>query len=250
MVLDIIKSWYAKIDELCSPVQANSIRDTLMYNTLNVRQIILGSKVEEIADSVVQEVLGFEVLPKEVTYTKKNGKKKVGKADHVWRTTNEDVYVVEQKLRDNHDNTKKDGQVADFNAKVKAFRDLYPNKNVVGVFWFVDDTVKVSRKTLQKTLIENSTVRYGCEIFHDIDDGCLAFEKILNEIENRRNDDLVINFDTDPDLYFNDLVLSTDDNVFLEKFMTNEKVKKYVLPVISPEGIFSEKVKYYLGMII
>ncbi len=251
IVLDMLKIWYNHLDELCSPWQANSIRNTLEYCILNVRQIRLGKRSEAAIDKIVSEELGFEVLNNEVYY-KKNGEKtaKPRKVDHVWRIKEGIIYVVEQKLKDNHDNTKKDGQVSDFNAKVCAVRERYPDETVIGVFWYLDDTEKPSKRTLKGKLVEKCMVRYGEEIFNAVENGTVAFGKIVKWFEENRYEDLNINFDKDPDFYFKNLILAVDDNnKFLMKFMNHPKVRKYILPVISPEGNFSDMVKRYIGMI-
>ena len=250
-VLRMLGLWFKKLDELSSKIQANSIYDTLHYCICNSRQISLGKRSEAAIDDIVSSHLGFEVLNTEVWYAKKgeNAPHK-RRADHVWRVKKGVIYVIEQKLKDNHDNTKKDGQEGDFNAKVKTKRNEYPNERVQGIFWFVDDSEKPSERTLGEKLLDDCSVRYGSDIFSGIEGGDAAFSAILNWFDENRHKDLNINFDKDPEFYFNDILLSIDEKKkgFLMKFMGNEKVRKYILPVISPEGKFTNMVEHYFGM--
>lgn len=50
------------------------------------------------------------------------------------------IYLIEQKIRDDHDSTKKNGQVKNFENKITALRAIYPNALIRGYEWFIDDS--------------------------------------------------------------------------------------------------------------
>lgn len=52
------------------------------------------------------------------------------------------IYLIEQKIRDDHDSTKKNGQVENFEHKISALRTIYPNALIRGYEWFIDDSFK------------------------------------------------------------------------------------------------------------
>jgi hypothetical protein len=52
------------------------------------------------------------------------------------------IYLIEQKIRDDHDSTKKNGQVENFEHKISALRAIYPNALIRGYEWFIDDSFK------------------------------------------------------------------------------------------------------------
>ena len=52
------------------------------------------------------------------------------------------IYLIEQKIRDDHDSTKKNGQVENFEHKISALRATYPNALIRGYEWFIDDSFK------------------------------------------------------------------------------------------------------------
>lgn len=52
------------------------------------------------------------------------------------------IYLIEQKIRDDHDSSKKDGQVQNFERKINTLRSIYPNAQIRGYEWFIDDSFK------------------------------------------------------------------------------------------------------------
>lgn len=48
------------------------------------------------------------------------------------------IYLIEQKVRDDHDSTKKSGQINNlFSAKSKHWKTIYPNSEIVSSMWTV-----------------------------------------------------------------------------------------------------------------
>lgn len=61
--------------------------------------------------------------------------------DQCFRNNNV-IYVVEQKLRDDHDSSKIRGQVLNFEKKLSTLQSNYPNERIEGVMYFIDPDLK------------------------------------------------------------------------------------------------------------
>jgi hypothetical protein len=58
------------------------------------------------------------------------------------------VLLVEQKMRDDHDSSKREGQFANFKLKIEAVRERYEDSNLHAVMYFVDPNQKKKPKLL------------------------------------------------------------------------------------------------------
>jgi len=73
------------------------------------------------------------------------------------------IYFVEQKVRDDHDSTKKRGQVANFEAKLEVLYDRYKD-NLVAIIYFIDpDLIKNKNYYVQE--IQRLSSFYGIKIY-------------------------------------------------------------------------------------
>lgn len=82
--------------------------------------------------------------------------------------TNSTVYVGEIKIRDNHDSTKKRGQIENLKSKTKAAALLYRDKKIVPLIFFIDPFEKKNYKYYINQLIKDfkeSYVLFGDELF-------------------------------------------------------------------------------------
>lgn len=82
------------------------------------------------------------------------------------------IYFVEQKVRDDHDSTKKRGQIQNFEKKLNEMINKYGEKNLVGFFYFIDPELKKNRKyydaelkRMSKAYGVNLNLNYGDELF-------------------------------------------------------------------------------------
>lgn len=50
---------------------------------------------------------------------------------------NNKVYFIEQKIRDDHDSTKKRGQIENFEKKLNEMISKYGERNLVGISYFI-----------------------------------------------------------------------------------------------------------------
>ena len=124
---------------------------------------------------------------------------------------NEKVCLIEQKIRDDHDSTKKRGQYDNFSRKYTALMEKYPGHEIIAVMWFIDDSLKKNRKyyieraEAESLLGVDIHILYGGELFSGIFArpdvwGELCMHLSRNKSE-RSNEILTVpDFDTSPEI--------------------------------------------------
>jgi len=108
----------------------------ILQHLLQSHEIRFGDALEELIEEILKN-LGYSILPKSITSA--NGEQL--SLDQFF-TDGKDYYFIEQKIRDDHDSTKKRGQIANFETKLEELFKRYKNK-LIGIMYFVDpDLVK------------------------------------------------------------------------------------------------------------
>ena len=85
----------------------------ILQHLLQSYEIRFGDAFEELIEEILKD-LGYEILPKNITTA--NGERL--SLDQFF-TDGRTYYFIEQKIRDDHDSSKKRGQVANFKAKLE-----------------------------------------------------------------------------------------------------------------------------------
>lgn len=130
-----------------------------MQNITQSREISFGDFLEDI----ITKYLGlfYENLPKHVQY---NNERMV--FDQLFIYENK-IYMIEQKIRDDHDSTKKHGQFSNFLKKVKYLNETYPNYSVSASMWFMDNNLTKNQNYYLKQLKEiNKDVKAELNLFY------------------------------------------------------------------------------------
>ncbi|HDD43696.1 MAG TPA: restriction endonuclease [Candidatus Desulfofervidus auxilii] len=108
----------------------------ILQHLLQSHEIRFGDALEELIEEILKD-LGYSILPKSIT----TGNGEQLSLDQFF-TDGENYYFIEQKIRDDHDSTKKRGQIANFEAKLEELFKTYKNK-LIGIMYFIDpDLVK------------------------------------------------------------------------------------------------------------
>jgi len=108
----------------------------ILQHLLQSHEIRFGDALEELIEEILKD-LGFSILQKKITTA--NGEE-LSLDQHF--TDGKNYYFIEQKIRDDHDSTKKRGQIANFEAKLEELFKKYKN-NLIGIMYFIDpDFVK------------------------------------------------------------------------------------------------------------
>lgn len=194
----------------------------ILQNLLQSHEIRMGDALEEILRKIIEE-LGFKILSRYIE--DENGQKLI--IDQYF-TDGSKYYFIEQKIRDDHDSTKKRGQISNFKTKLEI---LYRNhrKNLIGIMYFIDPDLTKNKNyyldeiSKMKNLYDiDINLFYGKELFEYFNIGDL-WNNILEWLKKWKEiipDIPDINFDSDPQKSFEDLK-DTDINIW-KKIIDNE----------------------------
>ncbi|MCY4162114.1 MAG: hypothetical protein OXE77_09660 [Flavobacteriaceae bacterium] len=161
--------------------------------------------------------------------------------DQLFKYKNRTVFI-EQKMRDNHDSTKKVGQFQNFEKKINILLDLGCN-NISSYFYFIDDSFKKHKKYYAneiKSLCGHYGVDvclcYGNELFNKEGLDYIWKEDIINFLCQWKEDlsELPeLNFDLKPQETFEEI---KDLSHFVwRKLLNNEDLIKVIFPIIFPQ---------------
>lgn len=211
-------------------------RAKLLQNILQSQEIRMGDALEEIVRGYLEEG-GCELLDGGVVI---EGEEK--NIDLHFRKGG-DVFVIEQKIRDDHDSTKKKGQFRDLSSKLEyAVSQNGAGKTRGGVF-FVDPSLNKNRNyysaELEALARKHNGLRarlwYGEEFFADILGGDGVWDEMLSHLRRwKENIPLFpeVNFDATAEKSFGE-IKDISPSVFL-KIFKNDSVRDEILPVIFP----------------
>lgn len=129
----------------------------VLQNLLQSHEIRFGDAFEKAIEAYATE-FGYELLPKKFT----NGDGDDLNLDQCFSFEGK-VYFAEQKVRDDHDSTKKRGQIQNFEKKLNEMISKYGEVNLVGIFYFIDPEQKKNRNYYQVE-IEKMSRDYGVEL--------------------------------------------------------------------------------------
>lgn len=129
----------------------------ILQNLLQSHEIRFGDAFETLIEKYLRE-FGFEILEKRFV----NSDDDELNLDQCFKD-GDTVSFVEQKIRDDHDSTKKRGQIANFEKKLSEMVDKYDERNLVGIFYFIDPDLQ-KNKNYYKTELEKMARDYGVEL--------------------------------------------------------------------------------------
>ena len=137
----------------------------ILQNLLQSHEIRFGDAFEILIEKYLK-ILDYSIIEKRFAvnnevlnvdqFFEKNGKR----------------YFVEQKVRDDHDSTKKRGQLQNFEKKLNVIIEKYGEENLVGIFYFIDPELKKNKNYYYTELARMESaygvtlhLHYGGEIF-------------------------------------------------------------------------------------
>lgn len=209
----------------------------ILQNLLQSHEIRFGDAFEEVIEKYFID-LGYEILEKKLI----NSNSEALNLDQCFKCKSK-VYFVEQKIRDDHDSTKKRGQIENFKKKLSEMINKYNKESIIGVFYFVDPDRTKNKKYYQLELVKmtqdyNTELHlfYGGELFEFLGHKDVWHE-ILGHLEQWKKElpDLPeTNFDIHAENSFEeikDLPPRVYRKIFQEDVMFNE-----IILAIFPEG--------------
>jgi Holliday junction resolvase-like predicted endonuclease len=208
----------------------------ILQNLLQSHEIRFGDAFEHAIEAYLR-LKGCEILQKK--YTIANGD--TLDIDQCFKNGNK-VYFIEQKVRDDHDSTKKRGQIDNFEKKLDLMLSKYPENELVGIFYFIDHDFGKNKNFYTDELAKMAT-DYGVEtqIFY----GKLLFDylgytdiwvEILDYLKQWREEipDLPeINFD----LYANNTFEEVKNikPLYFRKLLENEEIFNEIVLTLFPQ---------------
>ncbi len=184
----------------------SNAKTKLIQNVTQSREIKFGDFMEEIVTEYIEK-MGYINLNKSIgTDAEGNALS----ADQVFRKQ-DTVYLIEQKIRDDHDSTKKRGQYENFRKKYTLLRSKYPDCNINATMWFIDDSLVKNKNyylgeaRAERTPNVEKNIFYGGDLFSElfgrIDVWTEICSYLLKNKQERSNDILNIpDFDTSDEI--------------------------------------------------
>jgi len=246
----LLKSIAETPDRFIGLFRPTKPKTKLIQNLTQSHEIKFGDALEEIFTQYFQ-LTGYSLLPKRIITANQDALN----IDQLF-SLNNIVFMIEQKVRDDHDSTKKRGQFQNFENKYYEVLRSYPNKIVKPIMWFVDGSL-VKNKNYYVDEMRRMNMDYDC--FAKLCYGAELFdEQIINHInieiwnetllhlrewKNSLPDMPEINFDINSAAVF-DEIKDLSPSIF-RKLFANEEIKAQILPILFPNGETLSRLKEY-----
>lgn len=107
----------------------------ILQNLLQSNEIRFGDALEVLFEKYFEN-LGYKNLEKKIQNNNKD-KQEYLDLDQLF-TDGQYIYFVEQKVRDDHDSTKKRGQMENFEKKINELLNIYKETKIKAFVYFVD----------------------------------------------------------------------------------------------------------------
>ena len=169
-------------NRLMTEFKITPLENRIMSKYLTSIQIKLGDALEDVFKEYLKEK-GAIFLPRNFVTNKD--------CDQIFEY-NGTTFLIEQKIRDDHDSSKKEGQITNYNVKKQVIAEKV--HNYAACCWFIDPNFEKNKKYYSSVLNSNE-LYYGKEIenflnkivFHD--NRCDGFfDEFTNYIQKYSND--------------------------------------------------------------
>ncbi|TQR29050.1 restriction endonuclease [Campylobacter sp. MIT 99-7217] len=136
----------------------------LIQNLTQSCEIKFGNFIEDILSEYINS-MNYESLDKNIGLDEEGNKLS---ADQVFKDQSQ-VYLIEQKIRDDHDSTKKRGQYANLIKKIRLLKQKFPSQKIKACMWFCDDSLKKNKKYYEEQISNNTDLQVEISIFYGKD---------------------------------------------------------------------------------
>jgi Holliday junction resolvase-like predicted endonuclease len=208
----------------------------ILQNLLQSNEIRFGDALEILFERYFEQ-LGFTNLEKRIG----NGREYF-ELDQIFKNKNF-IYFIEQKVRDDHDSTKKRGQINNFEKKINALLKIYKESELKCYTYFIDPGLTKNKRfytqELEKIYMDYNVFTklcYGKELWDEIGHS-EVWTELLHFLECWKKeipDMPSINFDDDAQNTFEE-IKDIDASLF-RKMFNNKEVCKEILPILFPEN--------------
>jgi len=223
-------------------------RAKILQNLLQSNEIRFGDALEILFEKYFDQ-LNFINLSKNI----KSGNEYLN-LDQLFKDKKH-IYFIEQKVRDDHDSTKKRGQLANFEKKINALIQEYDESKLKCFTYFIDPSLVKNKKyySTEITKIQSdykiyAKLCYGQELWNEINHPEVWNEllKYLERWKKEIPDMPSINFDEDAENTFEE-IKSIKVSVF-RKLFNNKNICKEILPILFPKKKTLELLQKYFSL--
>jgi len=128
----------------------------ILQHLLQSHEIRMGDALEEIIEEILKS-LGFRILSKSIV----NESGETLSLDQYF-TDGKVYYFIEQKVRDDHDSTKKRGQISNFETKLEILHKKHGSE-LIGIMYFIDPDL-FKNKNYYRQELERLEKFYGVKL--------------------------------------------------------------------------------------
>lgn len=220
----------------------SNAKTKLIQNVTQSREIKFGDFMEDIVTEYIEKI-GYKNLDKNIGCDE-NGDSL--SADQVF-CTNDTVYLIEQKIRDDHDSTKKRGQYSNFRKKYYLLKQKYPQKKIDATMWFIDDGLVKNKNYYNSEALSEPQkdikirILYGEELFTRLFGRTDVWDEIcsyLSRNKAERSDEIlsIPDFDTSPEMKIAIQQLKTKERTLYNKLTSNKPEYVQLRAELFPTG--------------
>ncbi len=164
---------------------------------------------------------------------------------------NDKIFFVEQKIRDDHDSTKKIGQTDNFEKKLNLLLDKNNEKDLIGIIYFIDPDLSKNKNYYQKRLDEMKGkcgvelyLFYGKEFFDFLDLDWSEVLKYLQKWKKELLDIPEINFDKEAEKTFEELK-EVEIKDFIKIFKNKNIFNEIILTLFPEKKVLKLLLNYF-----
>lgn len=229
----------------------------ILQNLLQSHEIRFGDALEELIEKIFED-LGYKTLQKSIPRTKnvsEKNKKNLALDQFFVDPESNTYYFIEQKVRDDHDSSKKRGQINNFEEKLDEILEQNKGKfsKLVGIMYFIDPDLSKNKnyyeaelETLKEAYSVDLYLFYGKELF-DHFNASFYWDQIITWLTQWKQslpDIPEIDFDKDPQASFQQI--QELPIRYWRKLLTNEKLwEEGIIKVLFKTGDTLKLVKKY-----
>lgn len=157
------------------------------------------------------------------------------------------IFMLEQKMRDDHDSTKKRGQFENFVKKVNFLHETYPNKFIVAGMWFVDPSLTKNKNYYKQMMEENRDSNHELHLFYGNEfmnylDKISVWDELLDYLVRWKKSDenkIVLNFEENWVETRKEILENVSKSNWI-KLLRNDDVKREIFPILFPTKKYKE----------
>jgi len=233
--IDLLKKMAGSPERYIGIFRPTKPRTKIAQNLSQSQEIRFGDAMEDLIRIYLEEI-GFENL--ETRIFGQTGDE-LNLDQHFKKGSS--VYFAEQKVRDDHDASKKRGQMDNFEEKAKKLIEVNGAENVTGFFYFIDPSFKKNANFYRSEILKLTQqlecklyLQYGEDFFSSLGRKDI-WEEICNYLARWKetiDDYPEISFDVNPKDSFDEI--KNLDTATFKKLLENDPLCDAMIEIIFP----------------